>query len=63
MFFCAVNSTTMRVVLTHAPSMPSESSSIARVAVIGGGPAGLMAAEVLSQGGALVDMFDAMPSV
>jgi len=33
------------------------------VAVIGGGPAGLMAAEVLAQGGARVDLFDAMPSV
>lgn len=33
------------------------------VAVIGGGPAGLMAAEVLCQGGATVDLFDAMPSV
>ncbi|OZA13038.1 MAG: NAD(FAD)-utilizing dehydrogenase [Hydrogenophilales bacterium 17-62-8] len=33
------------------------------VAVIGGGPAGLMAAEVLSQGGAQVELFDAMPSV
>jgi uncharacterized flavoprotein (TIGR03862 family) len=33
------------------------------VAVIGGGPAGLMAAEVLCQGGAKVDLFDAMPSV
>jgi uncharacterized flavoprotein (TIGR03862 family) len=33
------------------------------VAVIGGGPAGLMAAEVLSRGGARVDLFDAMPSV
>ncbi len=35
----------------------------ARVAVVGGGPAGLMAAEVLAQGGASVDLFDAMPSV
>lgn len=34
-----------------------------RVAVIGGGPAGLMAAEVLAAGGATVDLFDAMPSV
>ena len=34
-----------------------------RVVVIGGGPAGLMAAEVLSQGGARVDLYDAMPSV
>ena len=33
------------------------------VAVIGGGPAGLMTAEVLSQGGAQVDVFDVMPSV
>jgi len=33
------------------------------VAVIGGGPAGLMAAEVLSAAGVPVDLFDAMPSV
>lgn len=33
------------------------------VAVIGAGPAGLMAAEVLAQGGVQVDLFDAMPSV
>jgi uncharacterized flavoprotein (TIGR03862 family) len=32
-------------------------------AVIGGGPAGLMAAEILAQGGALVTVFDHMPSV
>ncbi len=32
-------------------------------AVIGGGPAGLMAAEVLAQAGMQVDLFDAMPSV
>ncbi|MEP6876372.1 MAG: TIGR03862 family flavoprotein [Burkholderiales bacterium] len=36
---------------------------ILRVAVIGGGPAGLMAAEVLAAGGAEVELFDAMPSV
>ena len=34
-----------------------------RVAVIGGGPAGLMAAEVLVAGGAQVEVFDAMPSL
>lgn len=33
------------------------------VAVIGGGPAGLMAAEVLIQDGVRVDLYDAMPSV
>jgi uncharacterized flavoprotein (TIGR03862 family) len=33
------------------------------VAVIGGGPAGLMAAEVLSQQGVHVEVYDAMPSV
>src|SRR5437764_5726631 len=32
------------------------------VAVIGAGPAGLMAAEVLAQGGAKVAVYDAMPS-
>ncbi len=36
---------------------------MANVAVIGGGPAGLMAAEVLAAGGLQVDVFDAMPSV
>ncbi|XHS78296.1 TIGR03862 family flavoprotein [Burkholderiaceae bacterium UC74_6] len=33
------------------------------VVVIGGGPAGLMAAEVLSGAGVAVDLYDAMPSV
>ena len=32
------------------------------IAVIGAGPAGLMAAEVLAQGGAAVTVYDAMPS-
>ena len=32
-------------------------------AVIGGGPAGLMAAEVLAEAGVAVDLYDAMPSV
>ena len=34
-----------------------------RVAVVGGGPAGLMAAQTLAAGGAAVDLYDAMPSV
>ncbi len=34
----------------------------ASVAIIGAGPAGLMAAEILAAGGASVDVYDAMPS-
>jgi uncharacterized flavoprotein (TIGR03862 family) len=37
-------------------------SEQAQVAVIGGGPAGLMAAEVLAGGGARVTLYDRMPS-
>ena len=40
-----------------APSVPK------KAAVIGGGPAGLMAAERLRAAGAEVDLYDAMPSV
>ncbi len=43
--------------------MPAEPASSHSVAVIGGGPAGLMAAEVLLQQGASVDLYDSMPSV
>jgi uncharacterized flavoprotein (TIGR03862 family) len=38
------------------------SSPAKHVAVIGAGPAGLMAAEVLAQGGVTVTIYDAMPS-
>lgn len=41
----------------------STASEPQSVAIIGGGPAGLMAAEVLSQAGFRVDLYDSMPSV
>ncbi|WP_298620692.1 TIGR03862 family flavoprotein [uncultured Zoogloea sp.] len=44
-----------------AASAPSRST--VRVAIVGGGPAGLMAAETLAAAGIHVDVFDAMPSV
>ncbi|MHB1332585.1 MAG: TIGR03862 family flavoprotein [Sulfuriferula sp.] len=37
--------------------------TLKRVAIIGAGPAGLMAAEVLSTAGVQIDIYDAMPSV
>ena len=42
---------------------PRVSHAGGTVAVVGGGPAGLMAAEILIQGGMQVDLYDAMPSV
>ena len=42
--------------------MSSSMPAGANAAVIGAGPAGLMAAEVLSRGGANVDLYEAMPS-
>ncbi len=41
----------------------SKPSHKKQVAVIGGGPAGLMAAEVISQGGVAVDLYEAKPSI
>ncbi|MBI5260854.1 MAG: TIGR03862 family flavoprotein [Bradyrhizobium sp.] len=38
------------------------SSSRKEIAIIGAGPAGLMAAEIVAQGGARVTVYDAMPS-
>jgi predicted flavoprotein YhiN len=46
-------------------SLPSSklcSGGILSAVVIGAGPAGLMAAETLLQGGVKVDLYDAMPS-
>ena len=44
------------------PTLPPCLQPSQHVAVIGAGPAGLMAAEVLAQGGATVTVYDAMPS-
>ena len=45
----------MSKIRTHSPALT--------VAVVGGGPAGLMAAETLANAGVRVDLYDAMPSV
>ena len=52
--------------MTNKPrssSLSAPDTSSHTVAIIGGGPAGLMAAEVISQPGIRVALYDAMPSV
>ena len=51
--------------MTTTSALPQAASTPLRIAVIGGGPAGLMAAEVLAGAGAAVSVrvYDAMPSV
>lgn len=46
--------------MSQSPALPSTS---VRVAIIGGGPAGLMAAETLARHGVQADVYDRMPSV
>ncbi|MBA3998357.1 MAG: aminoacetone oxidase family FAD-binding enzyme [Candidatus Accumulibacter sp.] len=43
--------------------MPAATVPQLQVAIVGGGPAGLMAAETLAAAGLRVDLFDAMPSL
>ena len=49
--------------LCQNPQAMSAQPNSSVVAVIGGGPAGLMAAETLAAGGARVDLYEANPSV
>ena len=56
----AADDSTMRACLDHSDSA---SASGKTTAVVGGGPAGLIAAEVLARAGAAVTVYDQMPSV
>src|SRR5690606_10205224 len=55
----------MPPVTMPASQLPASTmiSTPSRVAIIGAGPAGLKAAEVLGNAGITVDVYDAMPSV
>ncbi|MEW5829558.1 MAG: TIGR03862 family flavoprotein [Chloroflexota bacterium] len=53
----------MRLSASKSVAKSVAKSAAKSAAVIGGGPAGLMAAEVLSDGGLRVDLYDAMPAV
>lgn len=44
------------------PTVPAAEKLHSGIAIVGGGPAGLMAAEVVSHSGIHVDVFDTMPS-
>mgnify|MGYP000863088609 CR=1 FL=1 len=44
-------------------TVPATAPITVPIAIIGGGPAGLMAAQVLSDAGLAVHLFDAMPSI
>ncbi len=43
--------------------MPADTPILLQAVVVGGGPAGLMAAQALADAGVTVELFDAMPSV
>jgi len=49
--------------VTESPALSHLDNASLDVVIVGGGPAGLMAAEVLSRAGRSVHVFDAMPSV
>jgi uncharacterized flavoprotein (TIGR03862 family) len=65
MLFCRAFDYNARLRFFPATAMSESQTEVLprHAIVIGGGPAGLMAAEVLAAGGVRVDLYDAMPSV